>query len=113
MQTTKNNLVLQESIPLEDELQIHCCPICKGSNLERDFSRDSFQVQICKTCGLKLLNPQPSDKILSTIYNSSYFLTNYAPTAEQKVSELKRATAKLYLNTLQQYRGYNSGEFLA
>lgn len=97
---------------LESDLALACCPVCKSPKLKDDFQYEGFQVQACPVCHLKLLNPQPSNEVLADIYGADYFLTDYSPEAARKVSEMKRATARLYLDTLEQYSGNRGGKLL-
>jgi len=58
------------------------------------------------------LNQQPSDEVLEEIYNEEYFLGEHTPEGEKAVSDMKRATAKLYLNQLIKYCGSTGGKLL-
>jgi len=47
-----------------------------------------------------LLNPQPSDEVLSNIYGNNYFIFSDSEEGQNHTNELKLATAKRYLNLL-------------
>jgi SAM-dependent methyltransferase len=59
-----------------------------------------------------MLNPQPSDAELAAIYNDTYFLGEQNAQAEKSVSDLKSATAQLYLDLIGRYRGTEGGRLL-
>ena len=54
----------------------------------------------CQTCGLQLLNPQPSESELIGIYHPNYSFFGAGPGAEASVSRVKQATADYYLDVL-------------
>jgi SAM-dependent methyltransferase len=58
------------------------------------------------------LNPQPSDDELSRIYGRGYFLGSDSKAGRQAVSELKQATARLYLSEIRRYHGPVVGRLL-
>jgi glycosyltransferase involved in cell wall biosynthesis/2-polyprenyl-3-methyl-5-hydroxy-6-metoxy-1,4-benzoquinol methylase len=76
------------------------------------FSHHSYRLVRCADCHLLLMNPQPSDAELVAIYSESYFLGDDTPEGHQRVSQMKRATARLYLRQLARYRGYQGGSLL-
>ena len=56
------------------------CVVCSGTAFRTDKSatRDlnlvaPLQVMRCRTCGLRLLNPQPTDEEYEAIYSREYF----------------------------------------
>jgi 2-polyprenyl-3-methyl-5-hydroxy-6-metoxy-1,4-benzoquinol methylase len=92
--------------------EIEYCPICKHADFADDFANKQIQVQYCKACQLKFLNPQPSDQTLQSIYNANYFLNSDSAEAKLKVSEIKRATARIYLELIEHYAGNLRGKLL-
>jgi len=66
--------------------------------------------------------PQPTDEVLSSIYTENYFLGSEDERARDRVANIKRATAGLYLNVIKQFVdaqkphmleiGCGSGDFL-
>lgn len=76
----------------------------------------------CRVCGVEFAYPQPSDELLAAIYSHEYFLGSEDAAAANKVAELKRATARLYLEAILPHVktpsarlleiGCGSGEFL-
>ena len=51
----------------------------------------------CGKCGLTMLNPQPDDATLASIYDEAYFIGSEDKTLFAQASELKRNTARLQL----------------
>ncbi len=58
------------------------------------------------------LNPQPTDEFLSSLYSSDYFLMGNDASGESLRSEMKQATARLYLDHLIRYCGKSEGRLL-
>src|SRR5215210_310136 len=87
----------------EVDLQFNHCQICKSSNFKYLYSIKSNDIQMCADCKLQFINPQPSNQQLSEIYSSNYFLGDQTPLALQQREEMKRATARLYLQSLVDY----------
>ena len=54
----------------------------------------------CRVCGVEFAHPQPSDELLAAIYSHDYFLGSEDAAAAERVAELKRATARLYLDAI-------------
>ncbi len=102
--------VLEEAEKITSKIEN--CPLCHSSRLHDLFIYQGFQVQICQDCRLQLLNPQPSDEVLASIYGADYFLADFAPDAAAQVARLKRTTAGLYLDMLTRYSGYRQGKLL-
>jgi 2-polyprenyl-3-methyl-5-hydroxy-6-metoxy-1,4-benzoquinol methylase len=88
------------------------CPICGSRRLHYTFSHHSYRLVRCADCHLLLTNPQPSDAELVSIYSENYFLGDDTPEGHERVSLMKRATARLYLRQLARYRGCQGGSLL-
>jgi glycosyltransferase involved in cell wall biosynthesis/SAM-dependent methyltransferase len=58
------------------------------------------------------LNPQPSDDELARIYGENYFLGSETEASRAAVSEIKQATARLYLAEIGRYSGLRHGRLL-
>ena len=86
--------------------------VCQGAKLYYLFSILDHRIVRCDDCGLLFINPQPSDDELSRIYGAGYFLGSDTETGRQTVSEIKQATARLYLSQISRYRGSKSGRLL-
>lgn len=95
-----------------DGLLLTCCPICESRRLQYVFISHGYPVCRCKDCSFMFLNQQPSDEVLEEIYNEEYFLGEQTPEGKKAVSDMKRATAKLYLNQLIKYCGSTRGKLL-
>jgi SAM-dependent methyltransferase len=59
-----------------------------------------------------LLNPQPSDRELRSIYGAHYFLGDANPDGEARVAQMRQATARHYLAEITAYRGATGGRLL-
>jgi len=79
------------------------CPVCSNSCLTTLFVKEEYPVRGCSQCGVRFLSPQPDDARLETIYDAEYFLGARSSDAERYVSRMKRATASLYLTSLDRY----------
>jgi SAM-dependent methyltransferase len=88
------------------------CPVCQSKRLYYAFSIDGHRLERCADCCFMLLNPQPSDAELAAIYTDSYFLGDGSAESKQRVSDMKRATARRYLDEVQRYRGNTGGRLL-
>ena len=91
---------------------VKACLVCQGAKLYYLFSIFDHRIVRCDDCGLLFINPQPSDDELSRIYGAGYFLGSNTETGRQTVSEIKQATAQLYLSEIRRYRGCKSGRLL-
>ncbi|MEO7911270.1 MAG: glycosyltransferase [Roseiflexaceae bacterium] len=97
-------------IPLRQA--VLACPICGSRRMHYTFSHHSYRLVRCADCHLLLMNPQPSDAELVAIYSENYFLGDDTPEGHERVSLMKRATARLYLGQLARYRGVQGGALL-
>jgi glycosyltransferase involved in cell wall biosynthesis/protein-L-isoaspartate O-methyltransferase len=88
------------------------CPVCRSTRLHYVFSVSGHRVVRCDDCGLLMANPQPSDDELARIYGEDYFLVEKNEVGQRHVDELKQATADLYLDLLERYRGRAEGTLL-
>ena len=91
---------------------VKACHVCEGGRVYYLFSTSDYRVVRCDDCGLVFLNPQPSDDELAGIYGANNFLGSDSETGRQAVSEIKRATARLYLSEIRRYRGPESGRLI-
>src|SRR5690242_64919 len=76
------------------------CPVCQSRRLHYAFSHQGYRVVRCADCRLLLLNPQPSDRELAEIYTHTYFLGEDRAESHEQVSQMKRATARSYLDQM-------------
>lgn len=93
-------------------LCIDRCPICSSKRLHYAFSFQSYRIVRCDDCSLMLINPQPSPTELKQIYTSEYFLGDHTPEGYERVSLMKRATARRYLRDIGRYRGMHGGRLI-
>jgi len=91
---------------------LHTCPICGSVRLHYAFGLQQFRAVRCSECRILMLNPQPSDAELGAIYTENYFLGDPDAQGESSVSGMKAATARLYLDLIQRYRGTHGGRLL-
>jgi len=59
-----------------------------------------YELYACPGCRLEFLNPQPDDSTLSSIYGNEYFLGDHTEESSARRSQLKRASAKWFLDML-------------
>lgn len=57
----------------------------------------------CRDCGLMFRNPIPPVSILRQVYSEHYFLGEDTAEGRKRVEQMKRATARLYLDQLRDY----------
>ena len=92
------------------------CEICDQKKIKKTFAFYGYKVNICDNCGVRYLDPQPSDEELSKIYSNSYFLGGEDTNSRELVYRLKRTTASLYLDQFMKEVGLknisNSGSLL-
>jgi 2-polyprenyl-3-methyl-5-hydroxy-6-metoxy-1,4-benzoquinol methylase len=88
------------------------CVICGSGRIHYTFIRNGYPVYQCGDCDFMFLNPQPSDEILSEIYKSDYFLMGNCEGSEELRTQMKSATARLYINQLINYYGKREGNLL-
>ncbi|NIA01842.1 MAG: glycosyltransferase [Nitrospirae bacterium] len=81
------------------------CHVCSGRKIQYIFSIKSFRVEKCVACGLKKLNPQPTEQELSEIYGPQYFPLTDNPEDKLHATQLKARTADHYLDKLELYMG--------
>lgn len=79
---------------------MNTCTICNENKVMDGFPFFHYTVRICKNCGFRWLQPQPTETELSEIYSDQYFLDEGAAEITEIVNDLKRATADLYLKQL-------------
>jgi len=91
---------------------VKSCHVCKGSRVYYLFSACNHRVVRCDDCGLVFFNPQPSDDELARIYGANYFLGSDSETGRKEVTEIKQATARLYLSEIRRYHGLERGRLL-
>jgi SAM-dependent methyltransferase len=76
------------------------CPLCAAKDTRLLFKRDAYPVFRCASCRVEFLYPQPSDKVLASIYGPDYFLGNADAGGNERVARLKTATARRYLDCI-------------
>jgi glycosyltransferase involved in cell wall biosynthesis/SAM-dependent methyltransferase len=91
---------------------VKTCHVCNGARFYYLFSISDYRVVRCDDCGLVFLNPQPSDGELARIYGADYFLGSDTEAGRRAVSEIKQATAGLYLSEIRRYCGLKNGRLL-
>jgi 2-polyprenyl-3-methyl-5-hydroxy-6-metoxy-1,4-benzoquinol methylase len=91
---------------------VKACPVCNGAKLYYLFSLSHHRIVRCDDCGLLFLNPQPSEDELACIYGADYFLGSDSKTGRHAASEIKQATARLYLSEIERYGRSTNGKLL-
>jgi 2-polyprenyl-3-methyl-5-hydroxy-6-metoxy-1,4-benzoquinol methylase len=98
--------------PVNEKHPVKACLVCNGSKLYYLFSISAHRIVRCDDCGLLFINPQPSDDELARIYGADYFLGRDTEADRKAVSEIKHATARLYLSEIRRYCGLKNGRLL-
>ena len=98
--------------PTTKTYPVKACPVCQSPRIYYLFSVADYRLVRCADCGLVFLNPQPDDEELARIYNANYFLGSHSETGRQRASELKQATARLYLSEIRRYRGAGADQLI-
>lgn len=93
-------------------MQASPCKACDSIGQQELFMHKGYPVCQCQACGLVFLNPQPSDEALSSIYSAEYFLESTDAESQEHFSQIKRRTARLYLDAIAQYGGARKGALL-
>ncbi len=93
-----------KELKLNKQKNAECC-VCSRSQKQYIFSISKFRIEECVHCGLKGLNPQPTDQELSSIYGPHYFAFSDSPEDQSHASQLKSRTADHYLDLFASYAG--------
>jgi 2-polyprenyl-3-methyl-5-hydroxy-6-metoxy-1,4-benzoquinol methylase len=93
-------------------MHLSACPACDAGGSVTSFALQNYDVQRCVLCGLLFLNPQPSDDVLREVYSPSYSLGASDPDAVRMVTQIKRMTARTYLDQIVRYMGKGSATLL-
>jgi 2-polyprenyl-3-methyl-5-hydroxy-6-metoxy-1,4-benzoquinol methylase len=91
---------------------VKACHICGSVRFYYLLSTSDYRMVRCDDCGLLFLNPQPSDEELAKIYTANYFLASDNDAAGRAISEIKLATAGIYLSEIRRYHGPETGRLL-
>lgn len=97
--------------PNNGRVPVTACPLCGRRVFAPVGLSAGHPVVRCEDCGLRLLNPQPSDAELGEIYHPNYSFFGADSGAEACVSRAKQATADHYLDVLAA-AGVSSGRLL-
>jgi len=84
-------------------VKLSTCPLCQDDTLSALFLFQDTLVVRCSDCGLVMLNPQPNDEALATIYGEQYFIGSDQDELRDQGNALKRGTAKLQLAEISTY----------
>lgn len=76
------------------------CTVCRSRHIHYAFTKENNRITQCSSCGFMLINPQPSNEILSKIYDEQYFVLSSSEDGITHASDLKKSTAALYLDIL-------------
>ena len=88
------------------------CPICLSRKMYYAFSVQKCRLVECRDCGHMMLHPPPSREVLETIYREDYWLLDGDEGQRRHFAELKRATARLYLDLVRRCLGRHGGRLL-
>ena len=70
------------------------CRICGSSAVGSRFRLSIYNVVACSTCGVRFLDPQPSDEALAAIYTADYFFARDDEANRTRHAALKAASAR-------------------
>ncbi len=87
------------------------CYLCNSDRCSFISKIGGFPVLECHHCGLRFLHPQPDDAVLHGIYDEEYFLGN-SVVLQGSGQELKRLTARLYLEALWENKNHDGEKLL-
>ncbi len=99
-------------LPKDNSCLASQCYICDSPDIRYRFVIQGHSLFQCANCGYMFLNPQPSDEFLKSLYSSDYFLMGDDDRSDRLRSEMKAATAQLYLKQLIRYYGKQQGNLL-
>src|ERR1035438_6249725 len=88
------------------------CPICSSRKMYYAFSVQQSRLVECRDCGHMMLHPPPSDEELSRIYDENYWLLDGSDGQRRHFTQLKQATARLYLDLVERCLGRRGGRLL-
>lgn len=88
------------------------CAACGDEHLHYAFSVKDHRLVRCANCATMMLNPQPTDEALAAIYGEDYALLADSERGLRHAAELKRRTARHYLDLIGEYRGGHGGTLL-
>ena len=88
------------------------CPICQSSRTTYLFTSYEYPIFQCLDCNLLFRNPLPPDEVLQKMFTENYFLGEDTDEGKDRVSLMKRATAKLCLEKLVAYSKIRGGKLL-
>src|SRR3989338_853267 len=79
---------------------ISACIVCGSRHLHYAFTLEQHRIVRCDECTFMLINPQPSNEVLSQIYSDGYFVLSSDQEGLNHVATLKKSTADRYLDIL-------------
>ena len=88
------------------------CPICLSRKMYYAFSVEQCRLVECRDCGHMMLHPPPSRETLDRIYSQDYWLLDGDDEERRHFAELKRATAREYLELVRRCLGKHEGRLL-
>lgn len=96
--------LLSSFFPREERL-LRRCLLCGGKHFQGFASRYTFSIVRCRSCGLVMVNPVPSEERLLAFYRSLEFVETYRSAEAEALQRLEaKKTAELLLKTLPQGR---------
>lgn len=88
------------------------CPICCSKRMYYTFSVGHSRLVQCRQCSHMMLHPPPTEEELDRIYSNNYWLLNNSDNDRLHFGQLKRATARHYLDLIGRCRGRHAGRLL-
>jgi SAM-dependent methyltransferase len=82
---------------------IPICPLCDNPHIRVVLHFKGYFINQCQGCGVRFLFPQPEEEVLSSIYSANYLLGEKIAEGEARINSLKKGTASLYLDRMEEY----------
>ena len=83
------------------------CPVCNDDRAQPLFRKDGFSIVGCRICGLRYVNPRPTQEWLDTWYRKEYFARTHAQNSaglqHLRHGDIKIATAQLRLQSIRKF----------
>lgn len=89
--------------PAEETAAQRACPICRSDRLAYLFESYGYPIWQCQDCAFLFRYPVPPRSELQALYAEDYFLGDDTPEGKARVTQMKAATARLYLDELRNY----------
>ncbi len=73
------------------------CEVCGGESFRRLFDKEGYGFIRCRSCRLIRIDPQPTDRVLDSIYGARYYDAWGVQTGADRVRQLKKLTFQTHV----------------